>query len=81
MGISFYFIVCLIYCIDATRLNLMEEVVMSLHVIKQCNYLKFKVLANISDKKSQDSVISDSHTGLAEDSKVLGCLLMSSCKQ
>ena len=42
MGISHYFIVCLICYVDAERLNLMEEVTMLLNVIKQCNYLKVK---------------------------------------
>jgi len=81
MGISFYFIVCLIYCIDATRLNLMEGVIMFLNVIKQCNYLKVKGPGIISDKKSRASVICDSYTGVAEGSKVLGCLFMSFCQQ
>jgi len=81
MGISFYFIVFLVYFIDAKRLNLMEVVIMSLNVIKKCNRLKVKGPGNISDKKSRDSVICCSYTGVAEDSKVLGCLLMSICKQ
>jgi hypothetical protein len=58
----------------------MEEL-MLLNVIKQRNYLKVKGPGNISDKKSRDSVICDSYTGVAKDSKVLGCLLTSICKQ
>jgi len=54
---------------------------MSLSAIKKCNYLKVKGPGNMSDKKSRDSVICDSYTGVAEDSKVLGCFLMSICKQ
>jgi hypothetical protein len=44
---------------------------MLLNVTEQCNYLEFKGPENVSDKKSRDSVICDSHTGVAEDSKVL----------
>jgi hypothetical protein len=51
---------------------LIERVIIFLNVIKQCNYLTVKGPGNISDKKSRGSVICDSYTGVAKDSKGFG---------